>query len=63
MVQSVVLVVDGRGHGMIRMNDVPHDNGNDDSGHDDNDTRGLEDDADDSAVWLDDGTEGGGDNM
>ncbi len=59
LVHSVVLVVDGRGQGMIRMNDEPHD-GND-NGDDDNDTRVLNDDADDSVLVLDDGMVGGGD--
>lgn len=54
MVHSVVLVVDDRGQGMIRMNDESHDNGNDV----DNDTRGLHDDVDDSVSVLDCGTVG-----
>ena len=54
MVHSVVLVVDDRGQGMIRMNDESHDIGNDV----DNDTRGLQDDVDDSVLVLDSGTVG-----
>ena len=56
MVHSVVLVVDDRGQGMIRMNDEPHDNDDDDDV--DNDTRGLHDDVDDSVSVLDCGTVG-----